>query len=87
MENWLLFFLVLALFGLIVGGLARLVLPGSDTLGVLGTILVGIGGSIIGGLVGRLLFGDTTWLGSLVLAVAGAVLLILPFRRPRRALR
>ncbi len=85
--EWVVFFLVLALFGLIIGGLARLVLPGPEAIGVLGTILAGIGGSLIGGLIGRLLFGDTNWLGALLLAVAGAVLLILPFRLPRRVPR
>lgn len=84
--EWLVFFLMLAVFGLIIGGLARLILPGPEAIGVLGTILAGIGGSLIGGLVGRLLFGDTNWLGSLLLATAGAVLLILPFRA-RRAVR
>ncbi len=83
MENWLAFFVILALFGLIVGALARLVLPGAEAIGVLGTILAGIGGSVVGGFVGRLLFGDTNWLGSLVLAVAGAILLMLPFRARR----
>ncbi|MFP5319829.1 MAG: GlsB/YeaQ/YmgE family stress response membrane protein [Acidimicrobiia bacterium] len=85
--EWIWFFLVLAIFGLIIGGLARLVLPGGDSLGALGTILVGIGGAVIGGFIGRLLFGDTNWLGSLLLAVAGAMLLILPFRSPRRVPR
>lgn len=85
--EWVVFLLLLALSGLIIGGLARLVLPGRETIGVLGTILAGIGGSLIGGIVGRLLFGDTNWLGSLLLAVAGAILLILPFRAPRRVLR
>lgn len=84
--EWLVFFLMLAVFGLIIGGLARLILPGPEAIGVLGTILAGIGGSLIGGFVGRLLFGDTNWLGSLLLATAGAVLLILPFRA-RRAIR
>jgi uncharacterized membrane protein YeaQ/YmgE (transglycosylase-associated protein family) len=85
--EWVVFFLVLALSGLVVGALARLVVPGPETIGVLGTILAGIGGSLIGGLIGRLLFGDTNWLGSLLLAVAGAILLILPFRAPRRIAR
>lgn len=85
--EWVVFFLVLALFGLIVGGLARLVLPGPESIGVLGTILAGIAGSVIGGIVGRVLFGDTNWLGSLLLAVGGAILLILPFRMPRRVVR
>lgn len=85
--EWVVFFLVLALFGLIIGGLARLVLPGPESIGVLGTILAGIAGSVIGGIVGRVLFGDANWLGSLLLAVAGAILLILPFRVPRRVVR
>ncbi len=85
--EWVVFLLLLALFGLVIGGLARLVLPGPETVGVLGTILAGIGGSLLGGIVGRLLFGDTNWLGSLVLAVAGAVLLILPFRARTGAAR
>ena len=85
--EWVWFIIVLALFGMIVGGLARLVLPGPEAVGVLGTILAGIGGSLIGGIVGRLLFGDTNWPGSLVLAVGGAVLLILPFRARRDVVR
>ena len=83
--EWVVFILVLAVFGLVIGGLARLVLPGRESIGVLGTILAGLGGSLVGGIVGRILFGDTNWLGSLVLAVLGAVLLILPFRSQRRA--
>lgn len=85
--EWVVFLLLLALSGLIIGGLARLVLPGPEDIGALGTILAGIGGSLIGGIVGRLLFGDTNWLGSLLLAVGGAVLLILPFRARRGVVR
>lgn len=85
--EWVWFFVVLAISGLVVGGVARLLIPGPEAIGVLGTILAGIAGSIIGGFVGRLLFGDTNWLGSLALAVAGAVLLILPFRVSRRVAR
>ncbi len=85
--EWFVFFLVFAIYGLIIGGLARLVLPGPESIGVLGTILAGIGGAVIGGLVGRVLFGDTNWLASLLLATAGAVVLLLPFRMSRRAVR
>ncbi len=87
MENWLVFLLVLALTGLVVGALARLLVPGRDSLGVFSTILIGIAGSFIGGLAGRALFGETGWLGSLVLAVLAAALLVLPFRYETRALR
>lgn len=77
--EWIPFLIGLAISGLIVGALARLILPGPETIGVLGTILAGLGGAFIGGVVGRLLFGATGWFLSFVLAVAGAVLLILPF--------
>ena len=41
--------------GLVIGGLARLVLPGRENIGWLGTSLVGMAGSMGGGLVGRAL--------------------------------
>jgi uncharacterized membrane protein YeaQ/YmgE (transglycosylase-associated protein family) len=44
------FLIVLALVGLIVGGLARLLLPGPDPLGFFGTIGVGLIGSYAAGL-------------------------------------
>jgi uncharacterized membrane protein YeaQ/YmgE (transglycosylase-associated protein family) len=39
--------------GLIVGALAKLVMPGHDPGGIIVTILLGIGGSILAGLIGR----------------------------------
>lgn len=81
--DWIGFLVALAISGLIVGGLARLVLPGPDPIGILGTILAGVVGSFVGGIIGRLVFGPTGLWGSLALAVAGAALLILPTRRAR----
>lgn len=46
----LLFLILLALSGLIVGGLARLLLLGPDPMGIGGTILLGLAGSFIAGL-------------------------------------
>ena len=77
--EWIWFILMLAISGLIVGGLARLAVPGRDSLGVLGTILAGLAGSLIGGLVGRALFGPLEWWAALLFAVGGAVLLVIPF--------
>jgi uncharacterized membrane protein YeaQ/YmgE (transglycosylase-associated protein family) len=74
--------------GLVVGALARLLLPGRDPVGCIGTILVGIVGSLLGGLVGNLLFHDQTkvtragLLGSILGAIA--VLLVIRAFRPRR---
>jgi len=63
----------LALSGLLVGALGRLVIPGPNPMSIPMTILVGIGGSMIGGLIGNLLFGRP---GGLVLAVLGAALIV-----------
>lgn len=41
------------LIGLIVGALAKLIMPGKDPAGFIITILIGIGGSVIGTWVGR----------------------------------
>lgn len=46
----LVFLVVLAVIGLVVGALARLLLPGPDPMGVGATILVGLAGSFIAGL-------------------------------------
>jgi len=39
--------------GLIVGALAKLIMPGNDPGGAIVTILLGIGGSVVAGLIGR----------------------------------
>ncbi len=43
------FIVVLVVIGLIVGLIARLLVPGRDNIGLLGTILLGIVGSFVGG--------------------------------------
>ncbi len=75
------FLIVLAVSGLIVGALARLALPGPDPMGIGATILVGIGGSLVGGLVGWLLFGRNG--GGIILSVLGAMLIVYLIRRSR----
>jgi uncharacterized membrane protein YeaQ/YmgE (transglycosylase-associated protein family) len=46
----ILFLILLTLVGLVVGALARLLLPGPDPMGIGGTILLGVAGSFIAGL-------------------------------------
>lgn len=41
------------LFGLVVGALAKLVMPGRDPGGIIITMLLGIAGAVLGGFVGR----------------------------------
>lgn len=58
--------------GLIVGLLARFLMPGPDPIGVLGTIIVGIVGAVAGGYAWEALFGDNrgvAWIGSILMAM------------------
>ena len=45
------------LWGLVVGGLARLAIPGPDPMPIWATLALGLGGSIIGGIASHILFG------------------------------
>jgi uncharacterized membrane protein YeaQ/YmgE (transglycosylase-associated protein family) len=45
------------IIGLIAGALARLLVPGRQSMGLMMTMILGLVGSIIGGIVGALLFG------------------------------
>lgn len=58
----------LALTGLIIGALGRLVLPGRQEIGLLSTALVGIGASLLGGILAHLF--DVGWLIEFLVAVA-----------------
>lgn len=75
----LLFVAYLAVAGLVIGALARWLLPGPDPMSYPRTILFGLGGSLLGGLAGRVL-GISGGLDFL-LGVAGAMALIWYFRR------
>ncbi|GAB3195720.1 GlsB/YeaQ/YmgE family stress response membrane protein [Geodermatophilus arenarius] len=65
--------------GLIIGALARLIVPGKQHLGILATLALGLVGSLIGGLIAQFFGTGSIWelnvLG-FVLAVVAAVLLI-----------
>lgn len=49
--------LMFILFGLIVGFLARAIMPGRQSMGLVATALVGIAGSFVGGIIGNLIAG------------------------------
>lgn len=75
----ILFILGLILTGLILGALARLLVPGRDPMSIGGTILLGIVGSIVGGIVGRAIFDNEG--GGFVLALVTTIVLLLVWRR------
>jgi uncharacterized membrane protein YeaQ/YmgE (transglycosylase-associated protein family) len=73
--------------GLIVGLLARFVMPGKDPRGLIITIVLGIGGGLLGGYLGTLLgLGSVTGfdLKSILIATGGAVLILILYRAVRR---
>jgi uncharacterized membrane protein YeaQ/YmgE (transglycosylase-associated protein family) len=67
-------------FGLIVGALARLIIPGRQQMSIWMTLLLGLVGSVIGGVVANLLdTGDIfelNVLGSVVAVISAAALIL-----------
>ena len=72
------FIIYLAIFGLVVGALARLALPGPDPMGILATIGLGLAGAFLGGIVAHLLIGTA---GGIIFSILGAILLLYLYRR------
>ena len=76
------------LFGLLAGLVARALTPGRQAIGCFGTLAVGVVGALLGGLLGEAVFGeeiDFGWdLKPFLLAVAGAVVLLLALNALRR---
>lgn len=71
------------IMGLIVGVVARVLMPGRDPEGFIITVLIGIGGAFLGGFLGSFLgFGTVTGFNvtSILLAVGGALLLLFLYR-------
>jgi uncharacterized membrane protein YeaQ/YmgE (transglycosylase-associated protein family) len=85
----------LIIIGIIIGIIARLVMPGRQRIGVFMTVLLGIGGAIIGGIVGSAIgTGDIFELNVLgtivgIIAAVGLIALVQTLGvgegRPRRA--
>ena len=68
-------------FGLIVGVIAKLVMPGRDPGGLIVTVLLGIAGAVVGGFVGR----SMGWYGTndnagFLMSLLGAVILLALYR-------
>lgn len=83
------FIITLLIVGLVIGFLARAIVPGKDDLSILQTILLGIVGSFVGGFLGYLLFGEdltegafqpSGFLGSLI----GAIIALLIYNKASR---
>lgn len=71
--------------GLIVGIIARFLLPGKEAIpagltGILLTIVVGIGGAFLGTFIGASLWGGENYAAGWIMSIIGAVILLLLLR-------
>ncbi len=69
------------IFGLIVGAIAKLLMPGRDPGGFIVTMLLGIAGALVGGFLGR----AAGWYGpndpaGFLMSLFGAIVLLLLYR-------
>lgn len=72
------------LIGLVVGLLARLIVPGRSPIGVIGTIVIGVIGAIVGGWLAGAVFRETEgidWIASVLVAAVLVLLLRAGSRR------
>lgn len=73
------------IIGLIVGALARFLLPGKENLpagatGILLTIVIGIAGAFLGTFIGGALWGGENYAAGWIMSIVGAVILLLLVR-------
>ena len=70
------------IFGLIVGALAKLLMPGRDPGGMLVTIGLGVAGALIAGFIGRALgWYQADEAAGFITATLGAILLLFVYRQ------
>jgi uncharacterized membrane protein YeaQ/YmgE (transglycosylase-associated protein family) len=73
--------LIWIVFGVIVGALAKLVMPGRDPGGIIVTMLLGIAGAVLGGMIGRALgLYGTNQSAGFFMSFLGAVILLFIYR-------
>ena len=69
------------LFGLVVGIIAKLLMPGRDPGGFIITILLGIAGALLGGFIGRAMgFYGPNQSASWLMSILGAIILLVIYR-------
>jgi uncharacterized membrane protein YeaQ/YmgE (transglycosylase-associated protein family) len=72
------------LFGLVVGVIAKFLMPGKDPGGIIITAVIGVVGSLIGTFIGRALWGGADYSAGWITSILGTVLLLAGYRMIRR---
>jgi uncharacterized membrane protein YeaQ/YmgE (transglycosylase-associated protein family) len=71
----------MAIIGLVIGALAKLIMPGKDPGGIFVTMLIGIAGSLLAGWLGRAVgWYQEGQSAGFIMSVIGAVVLLLIYR-------
>jgi uncharacterized membrane protein YeaQ/YmgE (transglycosylase-associated protein family) len=75
-------FLLFAVFGLVIGAIAKFLMPGRDPGGFVITAIIGMVGSVLGAFLGRAagMYGEGTQAGGWVMSIVGAVVLLVIYR-------
>jgi uncharacterized membrane protein YeaQ/YmgE (transglycosylase-associated protein family) len=66
--------------GLVVGAIAKLLMPGKDPGGCIITMLIGVAGAFVGTYLGRLVSGNDSYQARWIMSIVGAMLLLLIYR-------
>ena len=70
-----------AIIGLVVGALAKFIMPGKDPGGIIVTILLGIAGSFVGTFIGQALgFYHEGQAAGFIMSLIGAIILLVLYR-------
>ena len=72
------------LIGLVVGALAKLIMPGKDPGGIIITMLLGVIGSMLGTFVGRALWGGADYSAGWITSILGAIVLLAIYRAVKK---
>jgi uncharacterized membrane protein YeaQ/YmgE (transglycosylase-associated protein family) len=69
-------------FGLVVGAIAKFLMPGRDPGGLFVTAIIGMVGALVGGLIGRYLLGrGEAYTPGWIMSIVGALILLALYRK------
>jgi uncharacterized membrane protein YeaQ/YmgE (transglycosylase-associated protein family) len=69
-----------AIFGLIVGIIAKMIMPGKDPGGCIVTPLIGVVGAMLGTFIGQAVRGREDYMAGWIMSIIGAILLLTLYR-------
>ncbi|MDQ6623338.1 MAG: GlsB/YeaQ/YmgE family stress response membrane protein [Verrucomicrobiota bacterium] len=72
--------LVTCIIGLVVGAIAKLLMPGKDPGGCIITMLLGIAGAWLGTFIGQMTFGGANYVAGWIMSIVAAMILLLLYR-------